>query len=236
LAGVTFRRTRRILKEVAKSPVDQFLAWCAATPLEVVNSAFAEQVRDAFVVPDASSVLRTGGNDVDTCLDRDLSVYLPNHNLLYTDKMGMAVGVETRVPLLDMNLVSLATSFPAKWKLRPTTKGILREAARGIVPDAIIDRPKAGFGAPFRHWLRHELVDLWNDVSCERSVNARGWFDHRALANIRAQSQSGRADFYMLQWAVLTTELWARRFLDENPATTSRPVTEPHTVTLPAAA
>jgi asparagine synthase (glutamine-hydrolysing) len=84
-------------------------------------------------------------------------------------------------------------------------------------PDEI-DRPKAGFGAPYRHWLRHDLADLWEELTSESAVRARGWFDHRALKAIRERSQSGRADLYMLQWAVLTVELWARRFLDENPA------------------
>ncbi|MGE3313516.1 MAG: asparagine synthase (glutamine-hydrolyzing) [Planctomycetaceae bacterium] len=238
--GVTLRRTRRILREIAKNPVDQFLAWCAATPSETVAPIFSPEVRDTLhetTDDDFRHPLRARRSDVDACLDRDFSVYLPNHNLLYTDKMGMAVGVETRVPLLDMRLVSLATSFPSDWKLRPTIKGILRDAARGTIPGKIIDRPKAGFGAPFRHWLRHDLAELWNEVSCERTVRARGWFDHRVLGDIRKQSQLGRADLYMLQWAVLTTELWARRFLDENPAGAAKPVrTAPHVVTLPAAA
>jgi asparagine synthase (glutamine-hydrolysing) len=243
LAGVTLRRTRRILREIGKNPREQFLAWSAATPTEVVAPIFSREIHHALDgaigTDECLKHLRQfgGGNDVDACLDRDLSVYLPNHNLLYTDKMGMAVGVETRVPLLDMRLVSLATSFPSEWKLRPTIKGILRDAARGTVPTAIIDRPKAGFGAPFRHWLRHDLAELWDEVSCERTVRARGWFDHRALAEIRKQSQSGRSDLYMLQWAVLTVELWARRFLDENPSRSVMPSrSDTHVVTLPAAA
>jgi asparagine synthase (glutamine-hydrolysing) len=83
--------------------------------------------------------------------ERDLSIYLPNHNLLYTDKMGMAVGLEARVPLLDIDLVNRATEYPYHWQLSwGKTKVLFRKAARGVVPDEIIDRPKAGFGAPYR--------------------------------------------------------------------------------------
>ncbi len=93
--------------------------------------------------------MRTSGlGEVDRFLERDLCVYLPNHNLLYTDKMGMAVGIEARVPLLDQELVDLGTTLTAAQKLDPVPKAILRQAAHGIVPNEIIDRPKAGFGAP----------------------------------------------------------------------------------------
>lgn len=241
-AGIALRRARRILREAAKPPVEQFLAWSAATPEDVVGPVFSRNVADLLEGTRGTDecrahVLGGGPNDVDACLRRDLEIYLPNHNLLYTDKMGMAVGVETRVPLLDMKLAQLGTSFPSDWKLRPALKGILRDAARGIVPNRIIDRPKAGFGAPFRHWLRHDLSELWNDVSGERTVRNRGWFDAAALADARRQSQSGRADLYMLQWAVLTIELWARQFLDQNPAAQAKPyVAETRVVPLPAAA
>lgn len=147
------------------------------------------------------------------------SSYLPNHNLLYTDKMGMAAGVEVRVPLLDLELVKRVVTYPYEWLLGlGRTKVLFRDAARGIVPDEIIYRPKAGFGAPFRKWLRYDLQEMWNELTSEASLKKRGWFDYRALQGIREKSQAGREDLYMLQWAVLTIELWARKFIDQNPA------------------
>jgi asparagine synthase (glutamine-hydrolysing) len=58
---------------------------------------------------------------------------------------------------------------------------------------------------------------MWNDLTSEKAVRAHGWFEHKALQDARARSQSGRDDLYMLQWAVLTIELWARQFIDRNP-------------------
>jgi asparagine synthase (glutamine-hydrolysing) len=152
-------------------------------------------------------------------LYRDFIDYLPNHNLLYMDKMSMAEGTETRVPLLDLEIVKKVAALPFEWKVSGfKTKKILRDVAKGIVPDKIIRRAKAGFGAPYRKWLRYDLIEMWNELTSETSVRKRGWFDHRALQDARARSQAGKDDLYMLQWAILTIELWARQFIDRNPA------------------
>jgi asparagine synthase (glutamine-hydrolysing) len=151
--------------------------------------------------------------------ERDLSIYLSNHNLMYADKMGMAIGVEVRVPLLDLDVVNQVVRYPFEWHLTGgRTKVLFRDAARGIVPEEIINRPKAGFGAPYRKWLRYDLIEMWNDLTSEKVVRERGWFNYKALQEARTRSQAGKDDLYMLQWAVLTIELWARQFIDKNPA------------------
>jgi len=162
---------------------------------------------------------RSGLQGLQRLQDRDLGIYLPNHNLLYTDKMGMAAGVEIRVPLLDLEIVNETVRYPYEWQLSGLrTKALFRDAARGIVPGTIIRRRKAGFGAPFRKWLRYDLAEMWGDICSPESLRRRGWFDHTAVQAARELSQSGRQDLYMLQWAVLTIELWARQFIDHNPA------------------
>jgi asparagine synthase (glutamine-hydrolysing) len=189
----------------------------------IFSPALALALRDVRADEDCLSRMRNGGlHEIDSFLERDLCVYLPNHNLLYTDKMGMAVGIEARVPLLDQELVELGTSLSSAQKLEPVPKAILRQAARGIIPDEIIDRPKAGFGAPYRHWLRHDLGSMWNDLMSPQSIRRRGWFQHDVVQRLRNQSQAGRADYYMLQWALLTLEIWAQKFLDQNPAAVAR--------------
>jgi asparagine synthase (glutamine-hydrolysing) len=224
--GAAMRRIGRVLRDIHRPADERFLAYCMSTPSDVVNSVFKADVRAELdgERPDNDCRLRMQARALkgeDRFLERDLSVYLPNHNLLYTDKMAMAVGVEARVPLLDLELVKLACSLPVSQKLTPRPKAILREAARGLVPNGIIDRPKAGFGAPYRHWLKHDLASLWNDMTDVSVIQRRGWFSADCLRRIREQSQSGRADYYMLQWAILTMELWAREFLDRNPAQSS---------------
>jgi len=80
-----------------------------------------------------------------------------------------------------LEIVKKVTALPFGWKVSGfKTKKILRDVARGIVPDKIIHRPKAGFGAPYRKWLRYDLNAMWNELTSEASVRKRGWFDHKS--------------------------------------------------------
>lgn len=218
--GAMFRRARRVLREVDVGPVDQFLNYCMSSPVAAIASVLSDDVRGELGRVDPAKLCRnridsSGISGINRFLDRDLGVYLPNHNLLYTDKMGMAVGLESRVPLIDNELVDLALRLPASSKIKRTkTKVALRDAARGLILDDIIDRPKAGFGAPYRKWLKYDLHELWNDVMSREAVERRGWFNYDGLSKIRAVSFAGREDLYMLQWALLTAELWAIEFID----------------------
>ncbi|WP_295443132.1 asparagine synthase (glutamine-hydrolyzing) [uncultured Thiodictyon sp.] len=217
--GSMLRRVRRVLAELGEPAATRFLNLCASTPQAEISRVWSPAVRDAlgtetFRDDCVRHIAETGLTGLSALQERDLAIYLPNHNLNYTDKMSMAVGIEARVPLLDLDLVERVTRYPYPWLLGRDTKVLLREAARGLVPDAIIDRPKAGFGAPYRKWLRYDLADMWHEVTSESAVKGRGWFDYKALQDARARSQSGQDDLYMLQWAVLTMELWARRFID----------------------
>ncbi len=223
--GRFLRRARRVLAGLDLPPDQRFLALCAYTAEADLRAVLAPAfVAEAGGESPASECLarmeRRGLTGMDRFLERDLATYLPNHNLLYTDKMGMAVGLEARVPLVGLEIAAAAARYPAAWKLHgTTTKAILRDAARGLVPDAVLRRPKAGFGAPFRKWLRYDLAPMWDDLTSREAVARRGWFDYSQLQEARRRSQSGAADLYMLQWAVLTVELWARQFIDSNPAT-----------------
>jgi asparagine synthase (glutamine-hydrolysing) len=221
--GAFLRRLRRGLSGLGETSERQFLGYCANTEEQAIQSILSPAVRQALGERSfADDCLRRmeerGLSGLQKFRERDLAAYLPNHNLCYTDKIGMASSVEARVPFLDLEVVAQSLSYPDKSLVDGSrTKAILREAARGIVPDTIIRRPKAGFGAPYRSWLRHDLADLWNDLTSESVVAHRGWFDYKSLLKARARSQNGQDDLYMLQWAVLTVELWAREFIDKNP-------------------
>lgn len=224
--GAGLRRIRRVATAMDQDADERFLSYCSATPeteiRRILSPAVAAELQGRRFKDDCLQHMEASGlRGLAREQDRDVTIYLPNHNLLYTDKMGMAVGLEARVPFLDLDLADRATRYPARWKFnRGTTKALLRDAARGLVSDAIIDRRKAGFGAPYRKWLRYDLAEMWGDVMSEDAVRRRGWFDHRKLEDARRRSQEGKADLYMLQWSALTLELWARRFLDQDPSLT----------------
>lgn len=222
--GANMRRFRRIVSAIRLPYREQFLNYCCGAAPERIHRIFSAHVRAQLDGQTAISNCLRHMNDcnlegIDGCLERDLSIYLPNHNLMYTDKMGMAVGVETRVPLLDMEIANMVIPWPTEWKVgQRGLKAILKDAARGIIPVDHIDRRKAGFAVPYRHWLRHELKDLWEECASEQSIRRRGWYDPKEIAAIRTESQYGFSDHYLLQWGILTAELWARSFIDTNPA------------------
>jgi asparagine synthase (glutamine-hydrolysing) len=222
--GACLRRIKRVLRTAADTEPVRFLAHASAVDDPTIDSILSADLRGSLGQYDS---MQYGRNVISASpfagdnryIFRDLTDYLPNHNLLYVDKMGMAVGLETRVPLLDVELLRWVPGLPFNWKVSGSrTKRILRDAALSVVPSEIIRRPKAGFKAPYRKWLRHDLDLMWQELASDTAVKSRGWFDPSALRLTRERAQAGRDDTYMLQWAVLTLELWARQFLDRNPA------------------
>ena len=142
--------------------------------------------------------------------------FLTDHNLNYTDKMSMAAGVEVRVPLLDPDLVRLAFSLPLNQKQRGRQgKWVLTEAMRGILPDQVLNRPKTGFGAPLRQWLRGPLRALLNDTLSPSALRRRGLFDPVGVQQLIADDAAGRVDGAYTLLSLLCMELWCQRFIDQ---------------------
>jgi asparagine synthase (glutamine-hydrolysing) len=141
--------------------------------------------------------------------------FLADHNLNYTDKLSMAASVEVRVPFLDMDFADFANRLPLSMKQRGGTgKWILRRAMRQYLPDDVIDRPKRGFGAPLRYWLKHELAPWVDDAVSSRSLRERGLFDEARVRHLVAQDRAGRIDASYAIFAILCIELWCRTFVD----------------------
>jgi asparagine synthase (glutamine-hydrolysing) len=148
----------------------------------------------------------------------DLVTYLPNLNLAYTDRTSMAHGVEVRVPFLDVDLVErsmrLRSSELVRFRRgRFEGKWILKEAARTLLPDKIIWRRKAGFGAPVRSWLRTDLAEMREELLGTRALAHRGWFDPRFVAELQTDFLTGRTDHSLQIWMLMSLELWARNFV-----------------------
>ena len=154
---------------------------------------------------------------LDKMLYTDWKTFLPELNLAYCDKLSMAASVETRVPYLDNEIVDFMCTVPANLKLHGfTSKYLLREAMRDLVPDAILHRRKAGFGAPIRTWLRRDLRGMVDDFLSPERITARGYFDAAAVRRIIEDDREGLADNTYRIWALLTLEVWHQVFLEGN--------------------
>ena len=141
--------------------------------------------------------------------------FLADHNLTYTDRMSMAAGVEVRVPFLDPDLVRLANRLPPSLKQHGAEgKWILKKAMEPYLPHAVIYRPKTGFGAPLRRWLRHELRELVGDLLSVETLRRRGLFEPAAVGRLIEDDRQGRVDGAYTILGLMCIELWCRRFCD----------------------
>ncbi len=157
---------------------------------------------------------KTDAKDVlDKLLYVDTKTYL--HELLMKqDQMSMAASIESRVPFLDYKLVELTAQMPVNMKLRgKETKFLLREAMKGILPDAILTRSKMGFPVPVGNWFRHEFRHIVDEyVLSERSLS-RGIFNSDFVREIVAKHNAGENHDERL-WFLVNFEIWQRRFFD----------------------
>ena len=145
----------------------------------------------------------------------DTRHFLADHNLNYTDRAGMAVGVEVRVPLLDVDVVKFAAHVPAHLKQRGRLgKAIFKQAMQPYLPRAVIYRPKSGFGAPLRRWLREELRSKVDDTLDSAALRRRGFFDPIAVRRLIELDRAGAIDASYTIFALMCFELWCRRFVD----------------------
>jgi asparagine synthase (glutamine-hydrolysing) len=161
------------------------------------------------------SDLPAGESSLNRMLYLECKHFLADHNLNYTDKMGMAAGVEVRVPLLDLDLMDLAGSLPLDMKQRGRIgKWIFKKAMEPYLPHDVIYRPKTGFGVPLRHWLQTILKPLVDDVLSDASLRARGVFNPSAVLKLRKADQMGRVDATYTIFSMVCLELWCRQYID----------------------
>ncbi len=149
----------------------------------------------------------------------DTKAFMVSLNLTYNDKMSMASSVEVRVPFLDREFVEfVALNVPPELKLkgrmRPTTKYILREAMKGLLPPEVMRQRKTGFGAPIHHWLQGDLRPMVHDLLSETRLTQRGFFRPEAVAGLLNEYYSARQDWSYQIWALMTFELWLQKFFD----------------------
>ncbi|MBP7474389.1 MAG: asparagine synthase (glutamine-hydrolyzing) [Pyrinomonadaceae bacterium] len=155
--------------------------------------------------------------DADDVLDQllyaDTKTYL--HELLMKqDEMSMAASIESRVPFLDHKLVEFSARMPREMKLRGnTTKWILREAMKGILPNEILDRPKMGFPVPVGNWFRGEFRHIVDEYVLGKRAMDRGIFDGDYVRKLVVEHDAGENHDERI-WSLVNFEIWQRGFID----------------------
>jgi asparagine synthase (glutamine-hydrolysing) len=153
---------------------------------------------------------------LDRLLYADVKTYLVEL-LMKQDQMSMAASIESRVPFLDHQLVEFAARLPDSWKLSGlTTKRVLREAMKGLLPESILHRPKMGFPVPFSRWMRHGWNGVARDVLLDRRSRQRGIIDPDAVDRLLRHHAAGSTEGGDRIWGLLNLELWYRTFIDKD--------------------
>jgi asparagine synthase (glutamine-hydrolysing) len=214
------RYARRSFLAVPHTPEAAFFDNFAAMPLAAQHRLLSARL-SAMGTPEAAyaASLRVYAAAaklplLQRVLYTDIKTYLVEL-LMKQDQMSMATSIESRVPFLDHVLVEYAATLPPRWKLAGlTTKRILREAARGLLPREILERPKMGFPVPFGRWLRAGWTDTVREVLLDRRSRERGLIAPAQVEALLADHRSGRADASDAAWSLLNLEIWYRTFID----------------------
>ena len=159
-------------------------------------------IREHFAMPGAETTL-------DAALRMDSTIMLVDDPVKRVDNMTMAWGLEARVPFLDHELVELAAACPPELKLAHGGKGVLKEAARGNVPDGVIDRPKGYFPVPAIRHLEGAFLDRVRDAVTDPVAKARGLVRSDWLEAMLTDPNTARTNLGSnALWQVALLEMW----------------------------
>jgi asparagine synthase (glutamine-hydrolysing) len=212
----TLRWSKRFLSFASLPQVRRFLASDQALSKEVYTSAFVRGVpyeETHFFRSQVSGFHNDGLSYLTKMCLNDTKVFLPEHNLLYSDKASMAASVEGRPPLTDHRIVEYMFSLPPPFRIKGNVqKYLLKKVAQRYLPRAVAYRPKASFGTPLRSWIRGPLSEMVEDLLCEQSLKARGLYDPPYVSELIERDRKGMDDNALTIWMLLTTEVWFRTF------------------------
>jgi asparagine synthase (glutamine-hydrolysing) len=215
------RNAKKFARSAALDFEDRYLGYGTYFTDEAKAMLYTNEMRAATQDQDAYSAHRhyfarvKNAAPLNQLLYVDLKTFLPCLNLMTTDKTSMAANLEVRVPFLNREMLELTARMPPDLKLRGLKrKYILKRAAEKLFPPEIVWRKKAGFGAPIRSWLRGALQPMVDDLLSEETVRRRGLFRPEEVRRVIDANLSGREDYNLQVFQLLTLELWQRAFID----------------------
>jgi asparagine synthase (glutamine-hydrolysing) len=152
---------------------------------------------------------------MDAVLKLDVTTLIVDDPVKRVDNMTMAWGLEARVPFLDHQLVEVAAQCPVDLKLQSDGKHLLKQVARGIVPDAVIDRPKGYFPMPALKYVRGEFLEFMRDLLDSQACRDRGLFDRAYVERLLAAPEMHHTRIMGSKlWHLALLEFWLQRHVD----------------------
>jgi len=216
-------KIKQFLRGAGVSSEIRFFRWMGgfidSEKKELLSDDLKAALRRHNSYEDIFSYLSESGltKDLERILYLSMKLYLQDDILVKVDRAAMANGLEVRCPLLDYEFVEFACRLPTYYKLKGLkTKYLLKKAARGILPDEIIDRRKKGFGIPIARWLRNELKDFMLNSLEETKVKHQGFFNYAYIKKLIDDHLEKKQDNRKTLWSLLVFQIWHETYL-ENP-------------------
>jgi asparagine synthase (glutamine-hydrolysing) len=145
----------------------------------------------------------------------DVKSYLSDNCLVKVDRMSMANSLESRVPMLDRELVELAFQTPDNLKLKGgETKILLKRIAAQQIPRECVYRQKEGFSIPIKHWLGTQFRPLLEDLLDSTKLETEGVFNVNTVNNLKREHLAGKANHSHVLWSLMVFQAWRRRWLE----------------------
>ena len=162
-------------------------------------------VESHFAAPGARS-------GINRALRLDITVMLVDDPVKRVDNMTMAWGLEARVPFLDHELVELAARIPAQFKLASDGKGVLKEAARSVIPNEVIDRPKGYFPVPALKYIEGEYLDFVRGILDSEQAKQRTLFERDYVEHLLAEPSAHITPLRGSKlWQITLLEYWLQQ-------------------------
>ncbi|MEO8433458.1 MAG: asparagine synthase (glutamine-hydrolyzing) [Pyrinomonadaceae bacterium] len=214
-------RAQRFIQAASLPSVKRYFRWVSAFDEEAKMNLYSRAFREETKALNTASILEpwfakaNGAGIIDASLLTDTMTYLPNDLLVKVDIASMAVSLEARSPFLDHHLIEFAASLPEHLKLRGlTTKFLLKNVLKKILPSENLTRRKMGFGVPIGHWFRGRLRGFLQETLLSEKALGRDLFDPAAVKRMVEDHVSGRRNLEHQLWTLLMLELWFQRFID----------------------
>lgn len=218
------RRTKRILSTLPMTdPAARYAAWLLvfspAMQKELLQPHVTSELADYDPTWQYSHYYESARGEKLDHLNRimyvDVKTWLADTFLEKVDKASMACSLEGRLPFLDHRLVELAFQIPGKHKIQGrTTKRILKQAVKSLVPPEVLSKPKHGFAVPTDPWFRGELKEFVFETLFDERTRKRGFFDFSYIERLYARHRDGKEVFDTPLWLLLNFELWNRIYID----------------------
>jgi asparagine synthase (glutamine-hydrolysing) len=209
LAGVaTIRRASRLMRLLAGSDDDFLLRAFEFQAPDIAESVLSPPARQAVNGVTANDLTRAiqksaGYPVLSRLLHLERFGFVPDHNLNYTDKAAMKFGVEVRVPFLDPRLTAFARRIaPGRMAGAFDAKMVLKQAMRDRLPEAVLSRPKTGFGGPVRQWVIGPMHQSLCDLFASSAFRSNPLFDPEGVDAIQRKTRSGAFDGAYLLLAI----------------------------------